>query len=172
MYKSIMLLGLLWSSFSFAAYEAPDKFLNDKSETKVLVFLSEKCPCSVSHINHLNALVSEYKDVSFYGVISEPAQNKEQEKVLLSYFTEENFKLPLIEDVNQTLVTKYKALKTPHVTLISKGKILYQGGLTSNKSFKDSGKKYLSENLKRLKNGESVKYANGSSLGCYIRRRK
>ncbi|MGH1468043.1 MAG: redoxin domain-containing protein [Bdellovibrionales bacterium] len=172
MYKGILLLGLVWPFFSFAVYNTPDTFLNDKTETKVLVFLSEKCPCSISHINHLNDLVEEHSSVKFYGVISEPAQSKEQEEMIQSYFTKENFKFPIISDPKQTLVSKYKALKTPHVTLINKGKILYQGGLTSNKSFKESGKRYLSENLKRLKKGLSVKYKNGSCLGCYIRRRK
>ncbi len=172
MYKGIMLLGLVWSCYTSAAYKAPDVFLNDESETKVLVFLSEKCPCSVSHISHLNGIVAKYKNIKFYGVISEPAQNKEQEEMIAGYFTKDNFKLPIISDEKQALVKKYKALKTPHVTLINKGKILYQGGLTSNKSFKDSGQKYLAENLENLEKGLPLKYKNGSSLGCYIRRRK
>lgn len=167
----IMLLGLmLLPMFSVAAYDGVNTFYNDESEVKALVFLSEKCPCSKSHIKHLNDLVLKHPRVSFYGVISEPFRNDMERAKINDYFTKDRFKLQIISDPSQVLVKKYKALKTPHVTLFSNQKTIYEGGVTNKKSFKDSGKKYLAENLSLLERGQKLKYKKGMSLGCYIRR--
>lgn len=170
MHKTMLLGLIMWPMLSMAAYEGVNAFLSDKSEVKALIFLSENCPCSKSHVDHLNEIVSQYPDVKFFGVISEPAKNSKAQTKLDDYFTSDRFRFPIIADSSQILVKKYKALKTPHVTLFKNDKVIYEGGLTNRKSFKESGKKYFAENLELLAKGEPLKYKNGMSLGCYIRR--
>jgi len=140
-----------------------------RAKHKVIVFLSQKCPCSRGHVAHLNELYRKHSEVAFYGVISEPV-NAKNKKAVKAYFTKERFAFPIIRDDEQNLVKKYKALKTPHVTFLSDNKVVYQGGVTDQKSFRRSSKKFLEVNLKLLAQGKDIKFKLGASLGCYIRR--
>lgn len=170
MFRVVLLGLLLCPILSRGSFQSPEAFEQNKSDLKVLIFLSEKCPCSRSHVAHLNKIFKEYPGVGIYGVISAPPQTEKEKELVKEYFSSANFDFPLISDPKQVLVRKYKALKTPHVTMIKEGKVIYQGGLTSNRSFKESGKKFLEENLLSLKLGKALKHKNGRCLGCYIRR--
>lgn len=173
--RTIILFGLLClSSFSFANYSSKQDFLNSKAELKALVFLSHKCPCSRSHVFHLNHIAKDYKDLALYGVMSENYEGSEKLE-RDQYFNKQGFTFPIIDDPKQELVNEYKALKTPHVTLMRKQtdgtyQIIYQGGLTDQKDFARSKKRYLAENLKALSKNQPLIYENGFSLGCYIKR--
>lgn len=156
-------------------YVQPSVFMNDKSEYIALAFLSESCPCSKSHIAHVKELMKAYPELSFYGVVSEPAQNPEQKANKDEYFLKTNFGFPIIEDQEQKLVKKYKALKTPHVVLLAldkdkKYEVMYEGGITDSKDFSNKSIRYLKESLVQLSKGEKVKVKKGFCMGCYIRR--
>ena len=86
----------------------------DRSDSIVLVFLSQNCPCSKGHVKHLNELALRHKNVKFYAVVSEPINQRNKESVQ-KYFTKERFAFPIVEDNRQFLVRKFGALKTPHV---------------------------------------------------------
>jgi len=169
-----MFMGLFfWSTALSSAlgqsFQTPHTIEQDKSAYKAVVFLSQKCPCSKGHVDHLNELVAQHPDVKFYGVISEPVTSKNKKEVG-AYFTHKRFSFPIVRDDRQVLVKKYGALKTPHVTFFRDGKIVYQGGVTNKKSFIKSSRKFLEANLKLLAQNKKFKYRTGSSLGCYIRR--
>ncbi len=156
-------------------YLAPDSFESEDSRYKLLVFLSEKCPCSRSHIRHIKNLMNAYPDLKVYGVISEPAKNKKQKDQKNQYFLKTDFGFPIIEDTDQLLVKKYKALKTPHVVLVkqeiaNQPAVIYQGGLTDSKIYSSNSKKYLETAMNESSNGKDVKVKNGFCMGCYIRR--
>lgn len=149
-------------------------FEQNSSPLKALVFLSDLCPCSKSHVAHLNQLQEKYTSLKIFGVISDPPQTPERKKISDEYFKNGNFKFPIIADDNQELVKKYNALKTPHVTLFKKEKdnykVIYEGGLTNKRNFEESTVRYLEENLIELAQGKPVKHVNGICLGCYIRK--
>lgn len=162
-------------AFASRSYFSPENFEQESSKYKLAVFLSEKCPCSRSHIRHVKDLMLQYPDLKVYGVISEPAQTAKEQKLKDDYFLKKDFGFPIINDPGQILVKKYQALKTPHVTLLAKKtegsfQIVYEGGLTDSKQFTASSKKYLEEGLKNLAKGEDVKVKNGFCLGCHIKR--
>lgn len=170
-------ISFLFSVRVFAAndYLKPDVFENEKASLKMLVFLSEKCPCSKSHIAHVQELMDHYKELKVYGVISEPARNQKEEKIKNSYFQNEKFGFPIINDQEQFLVKKYQALKTPHVVLLEKTKhedykVVYEGGLTDSKHYNPTSKKYVEDALKQISKNEKVRIKNGFCLGCHIRR--
>lgn len=164
----------LFSPQVFAEYATPQDFEKNQSPLKALVFLSEGCPCSRSHIEHLNALEKKFPQLKIYGVISEPPTDDEKKAKSDAYFQSPLFEFPVISDPSQGLVKKYGALKTPHLTLFEKKNDvyvkIYEGGVTNQKSFEKSTIKYLEENLTFLSKGQPCKYKNGQSLGCYIRR--
>ena len=156
------------------AFEEIQFFENNNSPIKVLVFLSRSCPCSKSHVDHLNKLNRDFEMVSLFGVITDDF-DKSSEGEIEQYYSEKNFEFPLIKDEPQTLVKKYNALKTPHSVIVKRDanksyQIVYQGGVTDNRTFSQSTKKFLAENLAALSQNKAPVYTAGKSLGCYIRR--
>ncbi len=150
-------------------------FERDDAKFKAVLFLSQECPCSQSHVEHLNQLKDQFSQVSFYGVISDLLDPKNEREVL-TYFDSKQFQFPILLDREQKLVKRYGALKTPHVVLLrqveggEKYETLYEGGVSDGKDFSQSEKKYLEENLVMLAQEKPVKYRHGKSMGCYIRR--
>jgi hypothetical protein len=112
--KVLILFGLtsLFLQKSEANYSTPESFEKEQSTYKMLVFLSESCPCSKSHITHIQDLMQEHKDLKVFGVVSEPAQNEKQKLKKDQYFLKTDFGFPIIEDHKQFLVSKYNAFKT------------------------------------------------------------
>lgn len=171
-----LLLAFFVSFFSSASdYVGPEAFEKDSSPWKALIFLSESCPCSRSHILHLNELQEKYPGLKIYGIVSEPPEDEVSRQRVDSYFHGDIFKFPIINEPSQSLVKRYRALKTPHVTLFQRKstgayEVVYEGGVTNQKDFEKSSVKYLAENMAELSQGKPAKYKNGQSLGCYIRR--
>ncbi|NQZ02519.1 MAG: redoxin domain-containing protein [Bdellovibrionales bacterium] len=150
------------------------EFENDQSQLKAVVFLSSTCPCSRSHVSHLNQLSVSYPEMALYGVITDRL-DAESESQLLSYYSAENFQFPVLKDQDQKLTIKYSALKTPHVVLLRRGKsgsyeTLYEGGVSDKRDFEYAKKRFLAENLEAIRVGRKPRHRRGQSLGCYIRR--
>lgn len=166
---------LLNANFVFAdSFRGPESFESNSAPFKVLVFLSKDCPCSRSHVMHMNELSSHYEKVAFFGVITDVFDGRFR-KDLQDYYADKNFDFPLIKDEEQILVKKYGALKTPHVVLLKRSSSgdyekIYEGGVTDHRDFSRSSRKFLSENLEAVIHGKPALYSQGKSLGCYIRR--
>lgn len=170
---NIIIIFFFADSYSFA-FQNPNDFFNNPSQHKVLIFLSQSCPCSRSHVDHLNQLQKMYPDVAFFGVITDIITS-ENEQEIGDYYQDQNFKFPLIRDDQQKLIIEYRALKTPHVVLVKSLKesqvtTLYEGGLSDQRHFNPKAKMFLGENLKALHENKTLPYREGRSLGCYIRR--
>lgn len=167
------LAGTPWSSFA-NTYASISDFNTDSAELKALVFLSASCPCSQSHVDHLNHLQKQHPNLKIYGVMTDQwiADRLPQ---INNYYTKKNFSFPVIKDEKQKLIQDYKALKTPHVVLLKKGpdqshQVIYRGGVSDQRNFSQSKKKFLAENLMALQKNTPIPYQQGRSLGCYIRR--
>ncbi len=134
----------------------------------VVVFLSAKCPCSNSHIAELKSLRHDYPEFNFVGVHSNMDETAEVTK---AYFTTEALPFAVIQDVNTAIADQYKAFKTPHAFVIqADGKILYQGGVSSSKTFAKAEHKFLREALENIHLGQAVATPEGRTLGCSIAR--
>ncbi len=171
----LFILLLVFTNSAQADYSKVGDFANETSKYKALVFLSESCPCSKSHIEHVQNLIKQYPNLKVFGVVSEPPRNAKQKLAKDRYFLKTKFGFSIIQDPDQSLVKRYKALKTPHVVLIRqnhllKEEILYEGGLTDSKSFDANSKKYLEQAMADLSSGQQIKIKKGFCLGCYIRR--
>ncbi len=156
------------------AFASPHAFENESSDLKALVFLSSYCPCSKSHVGHLNELSQAFPGVKIFGVITDDMSGGSK-KMVEGYYSQKRFRFPIIADPKQKLVKEYKALKTPHVVLAKKapnGKFtkIYEGGLTDKREYSKAGRKFLEENLMALKDNKELPHSQGRSLGCYIRR--
>lgn len=168
----MLLKALLAISFSFANTQTTaSDFLSwqdfeKESSPKSLVFISSECPCSKSHIKHIKSVISKNPKMKVFAVSTESMEDQE----VKDYY--KNLGLTVIKDKESVLLNKYKALKTPHVTVIESGKIVYQGGVTNKKDPKSATKFYFRDVLKALSSNTPPPYKNGRSLGCYIPRSK
>lgn len=171
--RHLLILTFIFWTIPSLSYLSVENFKKDQSPKKLLVFLSQKCPCSQSHVEHINEMAKTNKNIPFYGVIVDPWDD-ESINDIKTYFSKKRFSFPIIKDPEQKLIKQYGALKTPHITILEKTKksykSIYDGGVSNHRFFQSSTKQFLKENLKALKLNKAPIYKNGPSLGCYIRR--
>ncbi|MFN7729502.1 MAG: thioredoxin-like domain-containing protein [Bdellovibrio sp.] len=134
----------------------------------VLVFLSVKCPCSRGHVPEIQKLSKQYPQFQFVGVHSNLDETLEQTQ---EYFKAQGLGFPVIQDDNTKTANAWKALKTPHVFVVSPdGNVLYKGGVSDSAKFENASQFYLREALEDLAHDRSVKTAQTRVLGCVIER--
>ncbi len=137
-------------------------------KSKVILFLSAKCPCSASHENLIKELSKEFPGISFYGISS----NSNEKLVDVSqHFKEVNFTFPLLHDKDAKIADEFGALKTPHAFIVNgNGDILYSGGVTNSAHAPGATKQYLKEALINVVAGKNPEPREVRTLGCVILR--
>lgn len=134
----------------------------------VFYFLSATCPCSKGTFEYLNDLQKKYPSFQFVGFHSNKMVSN---KVAETYFSHYKIEFPIYFDKSLKFANKFEALKTPHVFVLNeKGEILYHGGVTNSRFFKNAKKFYLEEALKDISLGHKPKKQFARALGCYIER--
>lgn len=133
----------------------------------VVVFLSATCPCSDSHVEHLNNLSAKYPKIKFYGFHSNQDQNS---KLGLEYFQKKKMKFPVWRDEKAKVADKLGALKTPHVFILKNEEVLYSGPVSDKSNFSKSERHYLEEFLVANAAGTKFEAPTKRPLGCYIAR--
>jgi len=134
----------------------------------VLVFISGKCPCSISHMKELASLAKDYPHFRFVGVHSNADETAEAYKV---FFERSDLGFPVIQDEGAKIADQFKAFKTPHAYVLGpKGEVLYQGGVSNSHNFPDASEKYLRQALSEIEAGKSVQTPQTRTLGCVISR--
>jgi len=147
---------------------SPVKINLKDGQTKVIVFLSAKCPCSSSHEQLLSQMAQEFNQLKFFGIHSnvDEAENESKE-----HFLKANFPFPVIQDSKAVIANKFQALKTPHVFILNgKGDTIYSGGITDSHDVTRSKKNYLMDALNSVKKGENPNPSVVRTLGCFITR--
>lgn len=174
-------LGIGFGSFGFAETKSPLTLEGTDTRTlaplkvefpykqpTLLVFLSSKCPCSISHVSELQALAKEYTNVQFIGVNSNSDETLESAH---QYFKTSDLGFPVLKDLGMKLADHFKASKTPHAFLLSSdGKILFQGGVSNSSKFPQADRKFLREALEDLKSEKKIRTPEARALGCAITR--
>jgi hypothetical protein len=134
----------------------------------IISFLSFKCPCSNSHLNHLKELQKNFPQFSFIGIHSNKRGNK---KDIQSFVQKKKLTFPVLLDSQLKLANAFRAIKTPHIFVISnKGQLLFHGGITNSINFKFATKFYLKEALTKLLRKEPLEKYYARAIGCSISR--
>lgn len=142
--------------------------LNKQEKATAIVFISAKCPCSMSHVNHLKELSIANPDIKFVGILSNVTETAELAK---STFENSGFSFPIIMDNKAEYAIAFGAVKTPHVFVVgNEKKILFYGGVTDSSNATQASKFYLKEALNAISKGEQPKEKEARALGCYIQR--
>lgn len=135
---------------------------------RAVVFLSAKCPCSNSHVEHLNNLQKNFPQIQFIGIHSNSDESKDDS---VTYFSNRGFSFPILHDVAGKWADDLKALKTPHAYLISpEGKVLFHGGVTSSNDANRAKEFFLRDALQAFTENKEIKKKEARALGCAITR--
>lgn len=140
---------------------------SDKATT-VIVFMSAKCPCSISHLPEIKSLATDFPNVQFIGIDANQDETREMGQ---AYFSQAGLPFPVLRDEKSKYAYQLKAVKTPHAFVLdSSGNVLFQGGVSDSAKFPHANKKYLREALTDLKLGVAVRTPLARALGCAINR--
>lgn len=142
--------------------------IKSKKKVGVFYFLSATCPCSKGTFEYLNNLQKKYPNFQFMGFHSNKMVSR---GVAQNYFSKYEIEFPIFFDKKLNFANKFNALKTPHVFVLDeRGEILYHGGVTNSRFFKNAKKFYLEEALKEIDQGKKPSKQFARALGCYIER--
>lgn len=138
--------------------------LNKPKKGHVIFFLSGSCPCTKKHIPYLEDLSKKYSDYKFLGVHSNSLESFEAAKKEFN-----GIKFPIAYDDQAKIANHFKAIKTPHVFVLSNsGETLYHGGVTNSTNPLKAKSFYLENALNDLKKSNKVEVKFAKALGCYI----
>jgi len=146
------------------------QFDGKNHKVRVLIFLSTRCPNSLAHLEEIKKLANTNSEFLFLGVHSNAEESETEAK---TFFKKQALPFQILQDDKAVLADRFKALKTPHVYVLSpQGSILYQGGITDSANPSTATSFFLQEALIDIKTGRPVKTSEGRTLGCVIARTK
>lgn len=163
-------LGKKWNGFSDDLQTLPiihsDQSLSDNPKGTVIVFVSQKCPCSNSHRSEIESIQKAFRELNFLLLHSDA---KELPEEVIAHFSSWPFEVR--RDQGQRLANRLGAHKTPHAFFITANdKLIYRGGLTDSQKLESAKSFFLRDYLTRfLKNGQKNP-KEVRSLGCAIAR--
>lgn len=138
------------------------------SEHLVVLFLSAKCPCSMSHMDEIRNLAKDFPETKFLAINSNKDESREMGT---AYFSKADLAFPVLRDDNLKYADLLKAVKTPHAFVLDKsGQIIFQGGVSDSAKFPNAKRKFLREALTEVKAKKSISQPVARALGCAIAR--
>ena len=150
--------------YNYATQKKNSVLLEKKKN--VLIFLSTKCPCSNSHIEHLKNLASEFSDFQFIGIHSNQNESQDEGQI---YFSAKKLSFPVYRDLQTKWADQFGALKTPHVFVTDKaGKIIYAGPISDHREFSKAKRHYLKDFLVSRRENIPFEPVKKRPLGCFI----
>lgn len=163
-----MLWTLLFTWLSFASPTAlPDlrgelTVLTPGKQGTVLLFLSASCPCTNGATAELRKLARDHKDFRFYGLnVDYGYENKD----LREFYQKAKLGFPIVRDEGLAVAKQYGIeLMAESVVLSPEGKVLYQGGIKTEKD-----EALLQNALAEIHSGKTVSVARGKGVGCLLR---
>ena len=143
----------------------------------VIEQFNDQCPYVVKWYQegHMNDLAAKYegKSVVWLAIDSSNFSNVEQNKEIAR---EWNIDRPLLDDSSGEVGKKYDSRTTPHMRIINKGTLAYDGAIdnkpTSKTSDIDSGGdyvNYVSQALDEILAGETVSVTESKPYGCGVK---
>lgn len=193
MKRMMMGLGLAFSLMTVAvAKEAPDFTLKDtsgkevklsdyKDKVVVLEWINYNCPFVKKHYKgkHMPALQEKYteKGVVWLAVNSGPENEKagsfSPEKMTEKAESMGNKAAHILLDREGKVGKEYGAKTTPHMVVINKGEIVYEGAIDSMPTPKvedcDKAENYVTKALDAVLEGKEVETAKTQGYGCGVK---
>ncbi len=183
------ILFLLMSFSLFAKiHPAPDFKITDKislsnysNDTVVLEWFNKDCPFVKKHYDsgNMQALKKKYtaKGIKWISILSS-AEGKQgffdSDAVAKKFMKDNKFaSTHLIRDISGKIGRAYKAKTTPHMFVVHKGKVVYEGAIDSissaDKEDALKAKNYVSMTLDKIIDKKPVAYSKTQAYGCSVK---
>ncbi len=137
----------------------------------VLVFFSRECPCFAAHDSRLRELADTFapRGVSFVAVDSEVGETPD---IARAEATKRQYPFPIVVDPGALLANQLGAEYATYTVILDRaGRVLYQGGIDSDKQrLHADATLYVRDALTDLLAGRAPHLAEGKALGCVLRR--
>lgn len=136
-------------------------------DVRVVVFLSARCPCSMSHEPVLREL---YKKFSPKGVHFEGVHSNQDEENAQVHFDATDLGFRVAKDPGAERANELGALKTPHAFVFADNKLIYRGGIDNSQLAPQATKFYLHDAIEAALEGKTPAITEARALGCLIKR--
>lgn len=142
--------------------------VNLKSQKTVVAFLSSRCPCSESHEKKLADLAQKYSKQGFQFIGIHSNQNESIAEAQ-QHFKKSPIQFSVLHDDKARLANIFRALKTPHVFVLSeKQEVLYAGGVDDSRDVNNAKQEYLANALQAIVEHKPIANREVKTLGCAI----
>ena len=141
-------------------------------KTVVLEWTNPQCPVVVRHYNAhtMTKLAAAYKDKGIIWLAINSSHNGTVE-ANLAWAKQNKIEYPVLDDHTGTTGRAYQARVTPHMFVIHKGKLVYQGAIDNDlRGNNDSNTvNYVASTLDAILAGKSVPTAETKPYGCSVK---
>lgn len=136
-------------------------------EYVVYVSLSTTCPCSQSHLPHLQELAKDFPEYLIVGFHADAMTRIDEAR---EFFVQQKLNFPIVQDTNFTLSQKFQAVTTPQAFVVSAKdqKIVYEGAVSDSAHFSPDNDLILKQSLLHLRDGVKIKQTKTRPHGCAI----
>ncbi|HEY2840639.1 MAG TPA: redoxin domain-containing protein [Pirellulales bacterium] len=168
------------ADFSLNDYQGQPFTLSKHAAGKpvVLAILGVECPLAKLYAARLAELSQQYKDkgIAFVGI---DANRQDSATEIAAFARQHKIDFPILKDLNQTVVDRLGATRTPEVLLLDaerrvryRGRIDDQYGLVANAGYqrKEPSRRDLAEAIDELLAGKPISTTLTTPTGCLIGR--
>ncbi len=159
------------------AFELPDcqakthKLADHKNNVVVLIWSNRECPVWRPCVPDIKELQKKYADkgVVWLGIDSTDGHKPEQN---VEFAKQHELTLPILMDPDGKVGRAYGAKTTPHVFVISKGKVAYMGALHNNPGHDLAAtevRAYVDDAVAAVLAGKDVPLAETKPWGCGVK---
>jgi peroxiredoxin/gas vesicle protein len=151
------------------------KLAEHKGKIVVLEWFSSKCPFSKYHYETKSTmadLAKKYKDKDVVWLAVNSTSNSSPE-TNVAFAKRHKLPYPIIDDRSGVVGRTFKARTTPHMIVVSKGTIVYDGAIDNAPMGKVKGGlaqvNYVDRVLSQLTSGQPVSQASTQPYGCSVK---
>jgi peroxiredoxin len=142
-----------------------------KDQIVVLEWLNQQCPVSLGAVPVMKDLRKKYagKNIVWLGIESTYYRKPEEN---LQYAKAKELDFPILMDNDGKVGRMYGAKVTPHIFVVSQGKLVYAGALRSKPAEgkpETESRNYLDETLQALLAAKAVPVAETTPWGCSVK---
>ena len=150
--------------FELKSCDAKTYKLSDyQDKVVVLEWFNQDCPVTRRYTPKMKELATEYaeKDVLWLAIDSTHYQTAENDG---KYHREHKIPYPILMDTDGNVGRQYHAKTTPHMFVINKGTLVYNGAIDNR-----GDRNYVADALDAVLAGKEVPLAKTKSFGCGVK---
>src|SRR5690606_35153581 len=139
-----------------------------------IIFTSNTCPFDAYYYDRLNKIAADYNSrVPVVFVNPHPGED-ESVDAMKAHASRRGFKVPYLEDKNQSIMRALKVTRTPEAIVLKPEngpyRVFYRGAIDDNAQVAtDVHRHYLTDAIDALLNGQKPSQAVGRPMGCNVR---